>query len=74
MSPLLDHLVEFFMFQDKYFCRLWLGTGNGVIISVPLSSPDLGRSTSGNLIADVIEKSKPGAPVRVYADIKVSFE
>ena len=44
-----------------------------MIISVPLSSPDLGRSTSGNLIADVIEKSKPGAPVRVYADTKVPW-
>merc|ERR1719289_667673 len=37
--------------------RLWLGTGNGVIISVPLSTPDVTRSSSGNLIADVIEKS-----------------
>ena len=34
----------------------------------------MGRSTSGNLIADVIEKTnKPGGPVRVYADNKVSF-
>jgi len=50
--------------------RLWLGTGNGVIISVPLSAPEVGKSSSGNLIEDVIEKSKPGAVVRVYADTK----
>jgi len=52
--------------------RLWLGTGNGVIISVPLSKPSaVNKSSSGNLIADVIEKSaKPGAPVRVYSDNK----
>ena len=51
--------------------RLWLGTGNGVIISVPLQAPDLVKSSSGNLIEDVIEASKtPGAPVRVYADSK----
>ena len=60
-----------------YEHRLWLGTGNGVIISVPLSKPAggsaIGKSSSGNLIADVIEKSqKPGAPVRVYSDHKVS--
>ena len=48
--------------------RLWLGTGNGVIISVPLQAPELTKSQSGNLIEDVIENSKPGAPVRVYAD------
>ena len=37
-------------------------------------SSEMGRSTSGNLIADVIEKTnKPGGPVRVYADNKVSF-
>ena len=54
--------------------RLWLGTGNGVIISVPLSAPNsMGKSSSGNLIADVIEKSKPGAPVRVYSDHKVNI-
>ena len=28
------------------------------------------KSQSGNLIEDVIENSKPGAPVRVYADSK----
>ena len=54
-----------------YLLRLWLGTGNGVIISVPLSAPEVGKSSSGNLIEDVIEKSKPGAVVRVYADTKV---
>ena len=48
--------------------RLWLGTGNGVIISVPLQAPELTKSQSGYLIEDVIENSKPGAPVRVYAD------
>ena len=50
--------------------RLWLGTGNGVIISVPLHAPDMVKSASGNLIEDVIENSKPGAPVRVYSDMK----
>lgn len=50
--------------------RLWLGTGNGVIISVPLQAPEMTKSQSGNLIEDVIENSKPGAPVRVYADSK----
>ena len=50
--------------------RLWLGTGNGVIISVPLAAPEMTKSQSGNLIEDVIENSKPGAPVRVYADSK----
>ena len=28
------------------------------------------KSSSGNLIEDVIENSKPGGPVRVYADKK----
>ena len=50
--------------------RLWLGTGNGVIISVPLATPDVPKSSSGNLIADCIENSKPGGPVRVYSDRK----
>jgi len=50
--------------------RLWLGTGNGVIISVPLHSPEMTKSSSGNLIEDVIENSKPGGPVRVYSDRK----
>jgi len=50
--------------------RLWLGTGNGVIISVPLHSPEMAKSSSGNLIEDVIENSKPGGPVRVYSDRK----
>jgi len=49
--------------------RLWLGTGNGVIISVPLSSPNVTKSTSGDLIADALE-NKPGGPVRVYSDKK----
>merc|ERR1712080_437242 len=50
--------------------RLWLGTGNGVIISVPLAAPDMAKSSSGNLIADCIENSKPGGPVKVYSDRK----
>ena len=51
--------------------RLWLGTGNGVIISVPLATPEtMVKSSSGNLIADCIEKNKPGGPVRVYTDRK----
>jgi len=50
--------------------RLWLGTGNGVIISVPLATTAMTKSASGNPIADCIENSKPGGPVRVYSDKK----
>ena len=41
-----------------------------MIISVPLHSPEMAKSSSGNLIEDVIENSKPGGPVRVYSDRK----
>merc|ERR1712012_972534 len=50
--------------------RLWLGTGNGAIISVPLATTAMTKSASGNPIADCIENSKPGGPVRVYSDKK----
>jgi len=53
--------------------RLWLGTGNGVIISVPLAAPDnVTKSTSGNFIADVIENTNmgPNGSMRVYSDHK----
>ena len=56
--------------------RLWMGTGNGVIISVPLSGPkeckpdihsafDTGLSGSGSET-----KSGPGKVMRVYSDAK----
>jgi len=35
-----------------------------------LHSPEMAKSSSGNLIEDVIENSKPGGPVRVYSDRK----
>ena len=50
--------------------RLWLGTGNGVIISVPLATSEMTKSSSGNPIADCIEKTKPGGAMRVYSDKK----
>ena len=38
---------------------------------MPLAAPDMVKSSSGNLIEDVIEASRqPGGPVRVYADKK----
>ncbi|KAK3921239.1 C-Jun-amino-terminal kinase-interacting protein 3 [Frankliniella fusca] len=42
--------------------RLWIGTGNGVIISVPLSES---AGTAGNIIGAA---RGPGSVVRVYAD------
>jgi hypothetical protein len=33
----------------------------------------MSKSSSGNLIADVIEKARPGVPVRLYTDNKVGF-
>ncbi|XP_026280597.1 C-Jun-amino-terminal kinase-interacting protein 4 isoform X4 [Frankliniella occidentalis] len=42
--------------------RLWIGTGNGVIISVPLSES---AGTTGNIIGAA---RGPGSIVRVYAD------
>jgi len=50
--------------------RLWLGTGNGVIISVPLATSEMTKSSSGNPITDCIEKTKPGGAMRVYSDKK----
>ncbi len=41
--------------------------------SVPLSTPEMSKSSSGNLIADVIEKARPGIPVRLYTDNKVGL-
>ena len=35
-----------------------------VIISVPLATTAMTKSASGNPIADCIENSKPGGPVR----------
>ncbi|XP_073435930.1 C-Jun-amino-terminal kinase-interacting protein 4 isoform X2 [Dendrobates tinctorius] len=39
--------------------RLWVGTGNGVIISIPLTETNKALSTSGN---------RPGSVIRVYGD------
>jgi hypothetical protein len=33
----------------------------------------MSKSSSGNLIADVIEKARPGVPVRLYTDNKVGL-
>lgn len=43
-------------------CRLWIGTGNGVIISVPLSES---AGSAGNIVGAA---RGPGSIVRVYAD------
>ena len=59
--------------------RLWMGTGNGVIISVPLStqSATMSNSTSAQKITEAIESgsrkssgvvSPDGEAVKVYAD------
>ena len=59
--------------------RLWMGTGNGVIISVPLStqSAAMSNSTSAQKITEAIESgsrkssgvvSPVGEAVKVYAD------
>ncbi|XP_014668760.1 PREDICTED: C-Jun-amino-terminal kinase-interacting protein 3-like [Priapulus caudatus] len=42
--------------------RLWMGTGNGVIISVPLSESNKQQSSGG--------VGKPGGVVRVYSDTR----
>jgi hypothetical protein len=34
----------------------------------------MSKSSSGNLIADVIEKARPGIPVRLYTDNKVCLK
>uniref|UniRef100_T1IY26 C-Jun-amino-terminal kinase-interacting protein 4 n=1 Tax=Strigamia maritima TaxID=126957 RepID=T1IY26_STRMM len=45
--------------------RLWMGTGNGVIISVPLSDKDAKQSCSSSMISG---GKTPGGVVRVYAN------
>ncbi|GFT90646.1 hypothetical protein NPIL_143391 [Nephila pilipes] len=44
-------------------CRLWIGTGNGVILSVPLHEPGMKRKTND-------DAPVPGESIRVYADGK----
>uniref|UniRef100_A0A673ALN5 C-Jun-amino-terminal kinase-interacting protein 4 n=1 Tax=Sphaeramia orbicularis TaxID=375764 RepID=A0A673ALN5_9TELE len=44
--------------------RLWVGTGNGVIISIPLSE---GCSCCANMTTGVVP-NRPGSAVRVYSD------
>lgn len=46
--------------------RLWIGTGNGVIISVPLSENAGTKSISNNSVAN--NPRGPGGVVRVYSD------
>ncbi|XP_023710608.1 C-Jun-amino-terminal kinase-interacting protein 4 isoform X5 [Cryptotermes secundus] len=46
--------------------RLWIGTGNGVIISVPLSESAGARNVSNN--PQGAHRSMPGGVVRVYTD------
>ena len=60
--------------------RLWMGTGNGVIISVPLATPSSATTPTSNEIISEALRSKddrgrhtiepPGGTVRVYADSK----
>jgi len=47
--------------------RLWMGTGNGVIISVPLSDNSKQTCSSTNLVSGGAGKT-PGGVVRVYAN------
>jgi hypothetical protein len=47
---------------------------SSIMCSVPLSTPEMSKSSSGNLIADVIEKARPGIPVRLYTDNKVGLK
>ncbi|GAB6019442.1 hypothetical protein CHUAL_001023 [Chamberlinius hualienensis] len=49
--------------------RLWMGTGNGVIISVPLSEGSQ-QVASGSLAGSQGQVKGPGGVVRVYADSK----
>ena len=44
--------------------RLWMGTGNGVIISVPLNHNDPEQP----VLEALQEPQKPGKPIRVFAD------
>ncbi|KAL1434023.1 hypothetical protein MTO96_012022 [Rhipicephalus appendiculatus] len=46
--------------------RLWMGTGNGVIISVPLSEGN--KQASGSTTPSASGVRMPGAVVRVYSD------
>ncbi|KAL5011618.1 hypothetical protein ScPMuIL_010169 [Solemya velum] len=45
-------------------CRLWIGTGNGVIISVPLSENNKQALATGT------RSGRPGGIIRVYSDTK----
>lgn len=47
--------------------RLWMGTGNGVIISVPLSEAG-NKQTSASTTPSASGVRMPGAVVRVYSD------
>ncbi|CAG0885825.1 unnamed protein product, partial [Darwinula stevensoni] len=48
--------------------RLWIGTGNGVIISVPLSETSMEKAMESG--SQGSEMKLPGAVVRVYSDPK----
>jgi len=57
--------------------RLWMGTGNGVIISVPLAGPKESKSASehiasafDNQVREQAVSSAPGKVMRVYTDRK----
>ena len=43
--------------------RLWMGTGNGVIISVPLND---NKPSKSQHITDALENKGPGKVLRVY--------
>ncbi|XP_017758334.1 PREDICTED: JNK-interacting protein 3 isoform X3 [Eufriesea mexicana] len=47
--------------------RLWIGTGNGVIISVPLSENAGGSMTVSRVQAGNIKNDAPGVGVRIFA-------
>jgi hypothetical protein len=67
----------FIAFLDVFFGIFivigYILTDCPLLCSVPLSTPEMSKSSSGNLIADVIEKARPGIPVRLYTDNKVGL-
>ena len=50
--------------------RLWMGTGNGVIISVPLND---NKPSKSQHITDALENKGPGKVLRVYRYVWSSF-
>uniref|UniRef100_A0AAQ4RQ18 C-Jun-amino-terminal kinase-interacting protein 4 n=1 Tax=Gasterosteus aculeatus aculeatus TaxID=481459 RepID=A0AAQ4RQ18_GASAC len=48
--------------------RLWIGTGNGVIISIPLTESEWILQTAANKVTKAAASNHPGSVVRVYGD------